>query len=479
MAGSNFTSRDFNASGELGNILNNPIANAALQQEVRAMSGWMQYEADIPAAGTGLITANLNTASTNAVKRVTIPETAGTDEVRFAYMKQTTGRATYGQQAPALADDNQFLYDNIKIGEIRSPAFRVMDDLQARKGYNTLKLAGGPRAIAEANVRKWSPYQYAADHISALCRGASDVYLSTEVGALAENIGGVNNADAAASTTTTYAGSQALHENVVMFNGSSTGTTVAPRLLLDTAAGRQAHEDTIADTLLALQTASTAADIAKNCLTRDSFKGLAYMAGLWNIEKIVGKGYDYVFHADWAVIEGLIGSLSGTDNAANTLVQIWKNMVLGGNSTDKATNYHAENLILDGILLVPDRFMAGWRPSATGATPDGSKVVYGGASSAQSSYWADNKHISYNTNSNSVGVGFLLGNSALLQANDKSLEMMVEEGAWKTGVAVASREYRTVKRACFKGRDANAAGQLINTGSIQVMSRIPTTLGAL
>lgn len=116
----------------------------------------MNYESDIPVAGSGLITANVDTASSSAVKRVSISETAGTDEVRFAYMKQTTGRATYGQQAPALADDNQFLYDNVKIGEIRSPAFRMMDDAQARKAYNTLKLAGGARAIAEANVRKWS-----------------------------------------------------------------------------------------------------------------------------------------------------------------------------------------------------------------------------------------------------------------------------------------------------------------------------------
>lgn len=477
MAGSNFTSRDFNS--DLGNVLNNPIANAVLAQEVRARSGWMNYESDIPVAGSGLITANVDTASSAAVKRVSIPETAGTDEVRFAYMKQTTGKATYGQQAPALADDNQFLNDNIKIGEIRSPAFRVMDDAQARKAWNTLKLAGGARAIAEANVRKWSPSQYAADHISALCRGASDVYISSEIGALNENIGGVNNGDSAASTTNTYAGSQALHENVVMFNGSSTGTTVNLKLTLDTAAGRQAHEDTLADTLLSLQTASSATDIAKNCLTRDSFKGLAYMAGLWNINKIQGKNYDYIFHADWAVIEGLIGSLSGTDNAANTLVQIWANMIKGGTMNDKATDYHAQNLILDGILLVPDRMMAGWRPSATGATPDGSKVVYGGASSAQSSYWADNKHTSYQTNTNTVGVGFLLGDTALISANDKSLELMVEEGAWKTGVAVASREYRTVKRACWKGRDSATTGQLINTGSIQVMSRIPGTLGVL
>lgn len=477
MAGSNFTSRNFNSDSELGNILNNPIANAVLSQEVRARSGWMNYESDIPVAGSGLITANVDTASSSAVKRVSIPETAGTDEVRFAYMKQTTGRATYGQQAPALADDNQFLYDNVKIGEIRSPAFRMMDDAQARKAYNTLKLAGGARAIAEANVRKWSPYQYAADHISALCRGASDVYISSEIGALNENIGGVNNGDAAGTGSLTYSGSQALHENYVIFDGLATGSTLKNSLTSSAASDRTSHENTMAARLLALQ-GTSAANLAKNCLTRDSFKGLAYLAGLWNINKIQGKGYDYIFHADWAVIEGLIGSMSGTDNAANTLVQIWKNMIQGGTQNDKAMDYHAENLVLDGILLVPDRFMAGWRPSvATGGT--GEKVVYGGATNLQSSYYANNKHTAYSTNLNTVGLGFLLGDTALVSANDKSLELMVEEGTWKTGMAVASREYRTVKRACWKGRDSATAGQLINTGSIQVMSCIPSTLGSL
>lgn len=38
MAGSNFTSRNFNLDSELGNVLNNPIANAVLAQEVRARS---------------------------------------------------------------------------------------------------------------------------------------------------------------------------------------------------------------------------------------------------------------------------------------------------------------------------------------------------------------------------------------------------------------------------------------------------------
>ncbi len=472
---SKFAGRDFKTDS--ANILNTPVIGTQLLREARAQGVFEQMTVEVQPANDGYITANVNVGATAAVKRVTIPEAAGSREFRAAYMLDASGRETFGQNVPTLGEKAGFLYSNIEIGLRVTPQFAEHSEMQKRDGQNTLKLAGGSAAIAQSQVKTFAGRQINADHYAGLLRGGDDVTLSLDEGALGKDIGGVNNGDAAGNGTTTYVGSQALHENFVMFDGTATGGVQALRLTSSTAASRTAHETSVATYLRAQQALTDAGQIAKNTLTRDSIQGLKFWASKWNIRKLMGKDHDYILVMDEDVAESLMGSLEGDEKA--TLVAILKMLANGTGTKKDMLDYRVDNLIIDGVLIVPDRTLNGWRPAALDASPIGAEIVYAGASAAQSAYWAANKHTAYETNTNNVGISFLLGDTALLHATDGSMEMMDEEGPFKTGRSWAGREWRTLRRAIWTGKDAANAGKLRNEGSIQLFSRISPNLGAL
>ena len=470
---SKFNGRDFKS--ESGNIMNNPILGTQLLREARAQGVFEQMTTEVPPTNDGYVTANINVGETGVVKRVTIPEAGGSRNFRAAYMLDASGRETFGQNIPTLGEKVGFLYTDIEIGLRVTPQFAEHSEIQKRDGQNVLKLAGGSASIAQAQVKTFQGRQINADHYAALLRGGDDLTLSTAEGALGKDIGGINSADTV-NGTTTIAGSQALHENFVMFDGTAAGGVVNRRLQASDATSRQTHENAIATALAAMQGLSAAADIANNTFSRDSINGVKYWAALWNIRKLMGKDHDYVLVMDWAVAESLMGSLEGNEKA--TLVAILKLLANGQATKKDMLDYRVDNLIIDGVLIVPDRTLVGWRP-ATATTGNGATVVYAGASGAQSAYWAANKHTAYETNAGNVGVSFLLGDSALIHATDGAIELMDEEGKFKTGRSWAGREWRTLRRATWTGKDAANSGKLRNEGSIQIMSRVSPNLGAL
>lgn len=484
-----FTSRAFETE-KSGAVLNNVAYDRRLLREAIAQTEWEGATTEVEPLQGGMITC-LNAGDTGVVKRVTIPETSGSTNYRFAYMKDADGPAVYGQQIGPLAEKNAFLYSDIEIVEQRTARFGEHSNRQKRLGYNTLQLAGGSKAMAQALVKQSAGRQVNHDHFAALIRGACDAYLApqTEQG-LEANIGGVNDT-ATTNGSATVAGSQALHENIVM-PGVASATTMsdtpyAIQLTSSLAASRVAYEDKVGTYLSNLQnimTSGSAAEKAKALLSRDSLKGMRYWASKFNIRPLNGSNYDYKLIVDWEVSEALVGTLSGSEN--DTLVAILKLMAQGGGSKDSLLDLRQNNLVVDGILIQPSRHLQGWRPaptglgySATDIADAGAKVSYARTGANQTAYWAESKKRAYETNNNNVGLAFLCGDTTLVHATDGALRITEEKGAHETGMEWQGQTYRSIKRGTFEGKDPATANQLRNESSIQFFFGVPANLGAI
>lgn len=481
--GSPFTGRNINTDS--ANVLNNPLIQADAYREMIAKSPWGGLTIDVEPTNDGLIIAN--SGNEGVVKKVNIAGTAGTRQTRWAYAKEIQGfPATFGQQIAPQADKNQFLYAEVEIAELRSPLMPVHTDMEQRDGHNTLSKFGGSEAMAQRNVRLWAGWQHDADHYAAMLRGASDVYLApASVGGLEKDIGGVIGA-AATPTTGAYAGattagSPTSHENIVSISGAGDGTILESYCTDASAAARGAHEDNLAYFVYTLQQAGAVA--ANNKMTRQSIRGLYSVASKRNIRKLKGKNYDYVWQGDWEAVDQLIGTLDGTTADTKFLVGLWKTLSAGGNqgASDQLFDVRYEDLVLDGVLIRPDRYLQAYRPAVvtgaatSGGTNDVGRVMWGcGATptTPQSAWYGLDKFRSYDANLGKVAVGFLMGDTALLSATDGGLKMLEKEGDMDTGKVYGSREWRTVRRAVWQGRDPQTLNQIRNEGSLITLSCI-------
>ena len=473
MAGSVFTPKGFAATGD---TFDNPVLDARLTEAAWAKTGWADLTADVKINDNGLVRADGGLAGSAVVKQVDIGMKAGTTQARFAYMDYVDGAPTAGQQIAGRGDQNKFYFDNVEISETRSPVMPVLSDRDQRLTGNLIKDA---RALADKNATSWCARQHAIDHFAALLRGANYSYLTTDVGGLGADVGGILSGDTPG--TSAVGGSQALHEIVFTaaasieetLNGASPTTAKYLRVLnSDSATARRDHEQGIATDLKALQGASVSADTS---LTRESLMGMRHWAEEYDIRPVAGSDYDYVLIADSSLVEGLLIDY-GNDSLLDIL-RLWAQ----GNKDQSGTNVmdrRIQNIVIDGVKIIPDRLLRAFRPSLiTGVTtPTAANVVYGGSGTTVSTY-AENKHRAWKSNVGNVGIAFLLGDAALIKAKDGGVKMMSKEGDFETGLSVGTREFRSLKRAAWKGKDANTtggAGNLIQIGSMQGFFRVPT-----
>lgn len=478
MAGSTFSPKPFGATGD---AFDNPILDAALTEAAWAKTGWVDLTADVKINDNGLVRADGGLAGTAVVKQVDIGMKAGTTQARFAFQDIVGGAPTAGQNVATKGDANKFYYDGVEISEVRSPVFDLLSDRDQRLTANLIKDA---RQLADKNATSWCARQHAIDHHAALLRGANYSLLTTDKGGLAADVGGILSGDTPG--TTSVGGSQALHE-ICFFAGTSVteqldgaNPTVAGsnirRLTLDTGAARANHEQGIAYDLKALQAAAAS---SSTCLTRESLMGMRYWAEEYDIRPVMGADWDYVLLADYACVAGLLQDY-GNDSLLD-IFRLWAtgNKDMGGMSP---LDRRIQNIVIDGIKIIPDRLLRAFRPASITAvgTPNASNVVYGGTGTTVSTY-TENKHESWRTNNGSVGVAFLLGDTALLKAKDGGVKMMAEPGAFETGLSVGTREFRSLRRAAWKAKDpgtTGVSGSIKQLGSMQGFFKIPT-LGAL
>ena len=472
MAGSIFASRDF--SSNTGDFWNNPIQSEQLYREAIALSPWGNYGVDVePTPEGGRVTANVDLGASGAVKVVNVNEVAGTRQVTFSYMKEVSGVPTFGQNVPARGDLNQWLTMDGEIGEIRSPNFPLPSNYQKRDAYNAMRLAGGPDAITRRNAMLFAGRQFGIDHNNAMLRGASSVVISSADGALCKNIGGVNNGNAQ-DTAATHTGSQALHELIVLPDAS--GNTVPLNLTSTLPADRAAYETSVAAALKVLQAAAAGTAVYPGV---DTFASIRWLLSQYRVKPMKGPNYDYIFHGDWQLVHGLMGKYQGTQaDTAKAILATMRSIATKG--ADAPFSLSFENWVIDGILIVPDRTLQAHRPvDITGvSSPTGANVVYGGTSTTQSSF-NENKMDTVFTNAGSVGVAFVLGDTAIVEARDGGVDILPKEGDQDTGVEMCSREWRSVYRTFWKGRDPSTAGTGVQNGSMQMFFRVPPIASTL
>ena len=485
MAGSAFTGRDFKSDS--GNILNNPLIGAAGYREMLVDTEWGPMTADITPANKGLVDCVVNIGETNIVKELDISETAGTRQARFAYQLEISDLpGAQGQVIPPLGDKNRFLYMEAEHSEIRSPQMPEHSNMERRDGYNTLKQFGSSAELAKRNVMVWHGVKRDMDMVDALLRGASNNLLSPVVdGGLAKDIGGViQDVDALAGTnnaTRSFAGGNpASPENFLCFDGAATPGTVDARLTSDTAAARALHEGKLADAVYALQTSPNK---AVNVFTRNSLKGMYQKASEWGIRKVKGKNYDYVLMLDWILADQMIGTF---DASADTkyLIGIWKTLSAGGRDMDRMYDARYEDLSLDGILIRPSRRLQGYRPGTIATDPDGTalsagRVIWNANVATQGAWYSRARGRDHETNTQQVGLGFLLGDTALVSARDGGVEVDYIDGEAKTGRSWWGGAWRGVSRAVWRGKDPATSGTLRNDSSILVMGCVNGTTGKL
>lgn len=490
MAGSPFVGRNINSDS--GNVLNNPIIAGDAYREMLAQTEWADMTVDITEANKGLTYSMVNLGAASVVKEVNIAETSGTREARFAYELEVAALpGAQGQVVPPIGDKNRFLYLSTQIAQIRSPQMPEHSDLERRDGNNTLQKFGGSAAMAQRNVQQWHAVKYDEDMTNALFRGSSDIGLdSLANGGLNKDIGGVVDptsgpAVQVSASGSFLAGAPISPENIVGFDGS--GNTVQIQLTTDTAAARGYHEDKLANMVYGLQQTGTK---SANAMTRNSLKGLYGLASRMNIRKLKGKNYDYIYWLDWELADQLIGSF---DNTADTkyLIGIWKTISASGKDTDRLYDARYEDLALDGILIRPSRRLQGYRPATiSGTAPaggitgntttnDAGRVIFNSNITTQAGWYARAKGRDYETNAQTVGCGFLLGDTALVMARDGGVEMDMIEGEAKTGRSWWGGAWRTVDRAVWRGRDAATSGMLRNESSILTLSCVTGTVTTL
>ena len=482
MAGSPFVGRNINTDS--GNVLNNPVISGDAYREMIAQTEWAGMSVDITEANKGLVTAMVNLGEAAVVKEINIAETAGSREVRFAYQLEVGALpGAQGQVVPPIGDKNRFLYLNTQIAQVRSPQMPEHSDMERRDGHNTLSKFGGSAALAQRNVLQWHGVKYDEDMANALFRGTSDIGIdSLANGGLNRDIGGVlaptsGPAVQVSANGSFTAGSPISPENVVGFDGSA--NTVQLQLLTDTAAARGAHEDKLANMVYGLQ---QSANKTANSLTRNSLKGLYGLAARMNLRKVKGKNYDYIYWLDWELADQLIGSFDATTDTS-AIIGIWKTIAASGKDTDRLFDSRYEDLALEGILIRPSRRLQGYRPATiSGTAPaggltsgnttvnDAGRVIFNNNITTQAGWYARAKGRDYETNAQTVGCGFVLGDTALVVARDGGVEMDMLEGKAKTGKSWWGGAWRTVDRAVWRGRDAATAGMLRNESSILTLS---------
>lgn len=459
----------YDGAAAIGEFGNNPILQKQMAREAREGTVWGDLATDkvLAPSGNGMFDAQQDVKTSGVIWRQQIGSTAGTDEARFSFRKRIYGAGTLGDAPVAMGDYNEFLHDSVKINIIDSPAIPIPTEMNRRRGYN---IVSDYQSLVREDITIWHSEQYAIDATEALLRGASRSLLSTEVGGLGLDILGVAKQDGTTPSGYAGAGSQALHELIYM-PATADGAPVAYALPDSSAASRTTYENSVAVALKALQTAGTAN--ANTILARQGLRAIYQIASQRNIMKIKGSDFDYIFVCDWAIADGLIAA-SGT----NELREIWKYIEMGKGDASSLIDAR-KRLVMDGVLIVPDRMLQNWRPcTLTGvASPNASNIVYGGTSGAPAALTlaGDFRVDKRNQPMSSVSaVGFLLGQGAILEAYDGGISIYDKKGDFEKDWSAQGRAYRGMKRALWKSKTGGTA--VVQNTSIQFFFNVASNL---
>lgn len=413
--------------------------STTVEMETREGTAWGDFsrEKSITPNGNGMMDANTD-ATGNGVMW-TMTKDSG-DEFRWTLQRRQKGAASFGDSAVRMGDYASYLHMNAKMNEVDSEAIPI----QGRMPQQRVKaIITDPKGDTRKALTLWHQEQFAYDCLEGLINGASEAILSTRDGGLGVDL------------------------------GRGSGVRVSPEILYTAQSGLVAgtprtdgYEDNVATALKAMQATT-------KYLTRASVKTIRNIADHHRIKKAKGMGYDYVFVCDPEMLQTMTDlTLPSLGTSAN-LTEIYKSADMGKGMGHKLLDLRG-SVVIDGILFIPDRFMTQYRPdfdatSGLGvASPDADNLSFGklGLIDKRGSVIEGAQY--------PVGLGFLLGDGALLELRNGGVNIEEEPGAFNKGWAAHAWTMRGIQRSYWTNKDGEAATGL-QQSSIMFAYNIPTT----
>lgn len=414
--------------------------STSVEMEAREGTAWGEFsrEKAISPHGNGMMDANVD-ATGNGVLWTMTKESG--DEHRWTLQRRIKGSATFGDSAVKQGDYIAYLHQNCKMNEVDSEALPI----QGRLSQQRVKaILSDPKGDVRQNLTLWHKEQFAYDCIEGLINGGSEALLATRDGGLGLDLG--RGAGARVSPEIFYTAQ----------GGLVTGA--APRT--------NAYETAVATALKAMSGTT-------KYLTRASIKVIRNLADKHKIKKAKGMGYDYVFVCDPEMLQTLTDLTLPSLGTSTNLTDIYKSADMGKGSGSKLLDLRGA-IVIDGVLLVPDRFLSQYRPdfdatSGLGvASPTFANLSFGqiGLLDKRGSVIEGSRY--------PVGLGFLLGDGALLELRNGGVNIEEKNGDYGKGWSAHAWTMRGIQRSYWTNKDGETATGL-QQSSIAFAFNIPTT----
>lgn len=408
------------------------LLNKNLMDEAREASAWgsmTQLKALTP-GGNGMFDAGDSIPDSVVWNQ---PLTEGT-EARYTLVRRLKGEPNFGDQAPSAGDYFALLHDNVMLNKTMSPSFPVTGEMASMRLSSVIK---DPKNVVRRNITNYMAEQIAIDNNDALYLGQSASLRAPKVkGGLAHPFHG--------STTPADGFGQALNANgeaaqaspEIFYYPDNSGymTQIAQ------GANRTAYE---ANVLAGLNTFRALA--TKQYFSRQSVQALYQLGLKHNLRKVSGGDYDFIYICDPAFLNTLVNVAGVT----GSLFDAWKAALTGSGTSSKLFDTRGA-IILDGIKLIPDAYHYKYRPDcgATGLTAGTPVLRWGQIGSGV----YDRRSIAPAA-TDIIGVGTLLGDGALLSADNDAIKVTEEVKDHETSWEAAGHMKRGVKRAFWSPKD--------------------------
>ena len=413
--------------------------STSVEMEAREGTAWGDFsrEKTVAPHGNGMMDANTD-ATGNGVLWTKTLESG--DEFRWTLQRRTKGAASFGDTAVKQGDYIAYLHQNAKMNEVDSEATPIQGRLSQQRVRSIIT---DPKGDVRKNLTLWHQEQFAYDCLEALINGGSEAVLASRDGGLGLDLG--RGAGARVTPEIFYTAQSGLVAGTPRTNG---------------------YEDNVATALKAMEGTT-------KYLTRASIKVIRNLADKHKIKKAQGTGYDYVFVCDPELLQTLTDlTLPSLGTSAN-MTEIYKSADMGKGAGHKLFDLRGA-IVIDGVLLVPDRFMAQYRPDFDGtsglgvASPTRANLNFGqlGLIDKRGSLLEGSRY--------PVGLGFLLGDGALLELRNGGVTIAEKVGDYEKGWSAHAWTMRGIQRSWWTPKDGeNTAG--LQQSAIGFAFNVPTT----
>lgn len=342
-------------------------------------------------------------------------EISSGDEVRFTLEQNLSGVPTYGDAKVRMGDYLAYMHANVLLNKLDTPAFPLQEEMNAMRAKEVIQ---NPESRLRSQIVMYLAEQHVIDFYSAFFRGASQNLMAAKSeGGRAVDLG-------------LGAGTQVSPENAV----------VAGHGWVSGVSGTSTYENNLVTALQSLT------DTSSDYVSLGFLASLAYALPDRKIQGISGLDgtpeSKYYCLVDPDILAHLTAPGSDLDKAWRESTERSKNNMTFING---AVEYR-------GCVFIPDPWLKKFRPDPTQLA----------AGSLQWGTTSDDKR-SYVSTSN-IAPMIILGNGAMLEGHNGSVEVTMDEGYHGKGKSLAAHVKQSFMRTRYLPKDGRT-GEVINQSS--------------